>query len=296
MLRTRVSKALAVAVAVAFVGAAPSAGHAQERKLKVVSADTMPIPYAYVTVEGGIGQITDEKGEVSLGAGKQQTFTVRVQRIGYQPWFGKLDFPDTAAVVTVPLLRIAQSLSTVTVTGKAAVRSLQLTGFYDRWMMRQNGALSAVFIGPEELEFRHPDKITNVLRGLNGVSFRRSCEGEQVAFGVNGTCQMAILVDGQRQCPSSGCKGLFGGSGSTSGALSGASRGAQGARSASSQWSCDSPTNLNATNAVILDEVLNANDVAAIEVYARGGNVPVSLSAADQACGIIAIWTGSRKP
>jgi hypothetical protein len=285
----------AVACAAVIAAVLPSAGQGQTRRIKVVSADTMPIPFAYVTVEGGYGQITDEKGEVSLGAGNQQTLVVRVQRIGYQPWFGKIDAADTATVFRVPLLRIAQSLSTVTVTGTAAVNSLKLTGFYDRWMMRQKGALSAVFIGPEEIEFRHPDKITNVLRGLNGVAFRRSCEGEQVAFGVNGTCQMAILVDGNRQCPSSGCKGLFGGSGSTSGALSG-TKGTQTARSASSKWSCDSPDNLNATNSVILDQVVNANDVAAIEVYNRGGNIPVSLSASDQACGIIAIWTGSRKP
>ena len=283
------SSALAVALAAALVVALPSAGQAQLRKLKVVSSDSLPIVYAYVAVEGGVGQITDENGEVSLGAGKKQTLTLRVQRIGYQPWFGKLDLPDTAAVFTVQLARIAQSLSTVTVTGTAQTRSLKLTGFYDRWMMRQKGTLSAVFIGPEELEFRHPDKITNMLRGLNGVSFRRSCEGEQVAFGINGTCQMAILVDGNRQCPSSGCKGLDGG---TSGALSrirpserpGASGG------------CTSSLNLNATNAVILDQILNANDVAAIEVYNRGGNVPVTISASDQACGIIAIWTGSRKP
>jgi hypothetical protein len=268
----------------------PSAAQVQTRKIKVVSADTMPIPYAYVTVEGGYGQITDENGEVSLGAGKQQTLVVRVQRIGFQPWFGKIDAADTATVIKIPLLRIAQSLSTVTITGTAAVNSLKLTGFYDRWMMRQKGALSAVFIGPEEIEFRHPDKITNMLRGLNGVAFRRSCEGEQVAFGLNGTCQMAILVDGNRQCPSSGCKGMGSGGG---GALSG-SRAST--RSASSKWSCDSPDNLNATNSVILDQVLNASDVAAIEVYNRGGNIPVSLSASDQACGIIAIWTGSRKP
>lgn len=289
MLCRHPSSALAVALAAALVVALPSAGQAQLRKLKVVSSDSLPIVYAYVAVEGGVGQITDEKGEVSLGAGKKQTLTLRVQRIGYQPWFGKLDLPDTAAVFTVQLARIAQSLSTVTVTGTAQTRSLKLTGFYDRWMMRQKGTLSAVFIGPEELEFRHPDKITNMLRGLNGVSFRRSCEGEQVAFGINGTCQMAILVDGNRQCPSSGCKGLDGG---TSGALSrirpserpGASGG------------CTSSLNLNATNAVILDQILNANDVAAIEVYNRGGNVPVTISASDQACGIIAIWTGSRKP
>jgi len=165
---------LNVAAAAALIAGLPFAARGQERKLKVVSTDSTPVVYAYVTVQGGIGQITDENGEVSLGAGKKQTLTVRVQRIGYQPWFGKVDLPDTAAIVRIPLARIAQSLSAVTVTGNATTRALQLTGFYDRWMMRQKGALSAVFIGPEELEFRHPDKITNVLRGLNGVSFRRS--------------------------------------------------------------------------------------------------------------------------
>jgi hypothetical protein len=272
----------AVALATVIVAVLPSAGRGQTRKIKVVSADTMPIPYAYVTVEGGYGQITDENGEVSLGAGKQQTLVVRVQRIGYQPWFGKIDATDTATVFKVPLLRIAQSLSTVTITGTAAVNSLKLTGFYDRWMMRQKGALSAVFIGPEEIEFRHPDKITNVLRGLNGVEFRRSCEGELVAFSTTNRCPMAVLIDGNRQCPSRGCNGsatIIGGSGAQS-----------------SHPNCDDPRGLNATTAVIIDQFLNAGDVAAIEVYNRGGNVPVSISASDQACGIIAFWTGSRKP
>jgi hypothetical protein len=275
MLRIR----LAVALAAALVVALPSAGHAQLRKLKVVSSDSLPIVYAYVAVEGGVGQITDEQGEVSLGAGKRQTLTMRVQRIGYQPWFGKLELPDTAAVLTVQLARIVQSLSTVTVTGTAENRSLKLTGFYDRWMMRQKGTLSAVFIGPEEIEFRHPDKITNMLRGLNGVNFRRSCEGEQVAFSSMNNCPVAILVDGNRQCPSSGCKGIpprLGGGRSVAGTCS--------------------DNGLNASNAVLIDQIVNANDVVAIEVYNRGGNVPVTISASDQACGIIAIWTGSRKP
>lgn len=278
MLRSR----FAVALGIAVFAAAPSAGQAQARKVRVIAVDSTPIPYAYVAVEGGYGQITDEKGEVSLGAGKKQTLTVRVQRIGYRPWFGKLELPDTGVVLTVQLTRVAQSLATVNIKAAAEIRSLQMSGFYDRWMMRQKGALSAVFIGPEEIEFRHPDKITNMLRGLNGVTLRRSCEGEQVAFSSSAQCQMAILVDGVRQCPSMGCsadgKSVF-------------STGAQ-----SSRPNCDSPTTLNATTAVIIDQILNADDIAAIEVYNRGGNVPVSISASDQACGIIAFWTGSRKP
>ncbi|MFI5233103.1 MAG: hypothetical protein ACHQSE_11410 [Gemmatimonadales bacterium] len=273
---------LAVALGIAFVVAVPSAGTAQARKVRVIAVDSTPIPYAYVAIEGGAGQITDEHGEVSLGVGKKQTLVARVQRIGYQPWFGKLEVPDTGAVLTVQLARLAQNLAAVNVKGAAEVRMLQMAGFYDRWMQRQKGALSAVFIGPEEIEFRHPDKITNMLRGLNGVTLRRSCEGEQVAFSSSAQCQMAVLVDGVRQCPSKGC---------SADGSSVFSTGAQSARP-----NCDSPTTLNATNAVIIDQLLNADDIAAIEVYNRGGNVPVSISASDQACGIIAFWTGSRKP
>ncbi|MGH7655049.1 MAG: hypothetical protein ACREN6_10340 [Gemmatimonadaceae bacterium] len=279
MLRQR----LAVAIGFAFVAAVPSVVQAQSRKVRVIAVDSTPIPYAYVAIEGGAGQITDEHGEVSLGVGKKQTLTVRVQRIGYRPWFGKLELPDTGAVLTVQLARIAQSLAAVNVKATAEIRALQMSGFYDRWMMRQKGALSATFIGPEEIEFRHPDKITNMLRGLNGVEMRRSCEGEQVAFSTSNRCQMAILVDGVRQCPSRGCNTDSGGGVFSTGAQS-------------AKPNCDSPSTLNETDAVVIDLLLNADDVAAIEVYSRGANVPVSISASDQACGIIAFWTGSRKP
>jgi hypothetical protein len=47
---------------------------------------------------------------------------------------------------------------------------------------------------------------------------------------------------------------------------------------------------------VDINDLVDANDVAAIEVYTRGGNTPISLQVNDTACGVVAIWTGSRKP
>lgn len=268
-------------LAATLIACAPALANAQLRKLRVVSADSAPIVYAYITVEGGTGQITDERGEVSLGAGKKQTVTVNVRRIGYQPWFGKLELPDSAAVLTVTLPRLTQQLKEVRVTAVGtSTLSLPMKAFYDRWMMRQKGLLSAVFIGPEELEFRHPDKITNMLSGLNGVSFRRTDHNEPVAFGGNGTCQMAVVVDGVRQCPGKGCK--CDGCGSN-----GMSIGPRGGAK---------PDTLNEMSAVVLDRLVDANNVSAIEVYNRGGNMPVSLQVSDAGCGVIAIWTGSRKP
>ena len=272
MLRSLVEVAFATALVAAF----PSSGQGQLRKLRVVSSDTVPVPYAYVTVEGGGGLITDEKGEVSLGVGKQQTFVLRIQRIGYQPWFGKLDAMDTATVFTVPLVRIAQSLSTVTVTGTAEAKALKLTGFYDRWLMRQKGSLSATFIGPEEIERRHASRASDLLQGVLGVSLMHTDRGGMVAKGIGGTCYMAVLLDGQQLCPPKGCS-------------------PNNAPSLSAQRSRVMGGSIEDVT-VNINQYIDQNDIVAIEVYARGGNMPISLQAVDNACGVIAIWTGSRKP
>ena len=253
MRHTRFLFAALVAVAVA----PPTTVAAQRRTLTVVSSDSQPIVHAYVTVNGGSGQITDQKGEIDLGTGKAKALTVNVRRIGYQPWFGQVAFPDTAATVHLTLARIAQTLATVSISGsdsRAGV-SLLMKGFYDRWEMRQKGLLSATFIGPEELEFRHPDKITNVLYGLNGVRIVRNNKTGQLMVTSNqiidikkGYCPMAIVVDGHQ---------VQGGA---------------------------------------IDDLLSADDVTGIEIYSRGGNMPITMQVQDAACGAIAFWTGSRKP
>ena len=235
---------------------------AQARVIRVASSDGQPIAYANVSVEGGETRITDANGDASLGAGKRQTLTVRVRRIGFTPWFGKIELPDTAAVLLVSLPPLAQNLATVTVSGEQTIKSpLVLSGFYDRWIMRQKGLLSAVFISPEELEFRHPDRITNMLYGLNGVQMSRVC----VESTGRGACRpglvatrvacgpMAIVIDGIQQYPPKG-------------------------------------------GGVDIDMLLMASDVAAVEVYVRGGNMPVNFQFMDSRCGVIAFWTGSRRP
>lgn len=249
-----------------FCASLPVAAVAQSKTLRVISNERAPVPFAWVTIEGGSGRITDEQGQLALGQSSKKTLTVSIRRIGFKPWFGKLDLPDTAAVLTVTLETLSEKLSTVTVTGEAPIKSaLQLTGYYDRALMREKGLLSAVFIGPEELEFRHPSAVQDMLRGLNGITIR----SKDVAFSGNGTCPMAIVLDGIRQCPSNGCHTTGG---------NGPSIGGRG----------------QGPDLVHLSEI-EATAVAAIEVYNRGGNMPVSLQVSDPACGVIAIWTGSRR-
>ena len=220
--------------------------------------------YANISLAGGTTQITNEKGEIGLGAGKIHTVTTSVKRIGFTPWFGTIDFPDTASVVTITLAHAAQTLGEVRVTGQKNPSSRFVQGFYDRWMDRQKGLLSATFIGPEELEFRHPDAITNVLRGINGLClFQVSGDSHKVVVmsSRNTTlmpnqgcpnCPVAIVIDGMQQySPGSGAQ--------------------------------------------YIDELLSAYDVMAVEVYPRGGNMPMSLQVNDTKCGVVAFWTGSRR-
>ena len=249
----------------------PANVFAQMTVLKVIGSDTVPVPFAWVSVEGGTASITDEKGTVSLGATRHRTLTVEVRRIGYQPWFGKLEFPDTATTLAVMLPRIAQQLAGVTVTGQAVKTQLELVGFYDRWMQRQKGTLSATFIGPEELEKRHPSRTSDMLYGLNGVTMVHADNGAVCAKGNGGSCFMTVLVDGNvlRPSPPMICPG-----------------------SATAHIGRVPTAGPGGPD---INQYIDANEVAAIEIYARGGNMPISLQAADNACGVMAIWTGNRK-
>jgi hypothetical protein len=261
-------------VAEGIADTSAAAANGTMHTLRVISPDGQPVVYANVSLAGGTTRITNEKGELPLGAGRVHNATASVKRIGFSPWFGTIDFPDTASVVTITLTHVAQYLGEVRITGQKNPSSPFVQGFYDRWLMRQKGLLSATFIGPEELEFRHPVKITDMLRGLNGV-----CIGPAVITRDGGKttglssqvyafashfgsvtpnmgcplCPMAIVIDGQQQYPPS------------------------------------------EPGVVSINKIIRAGDVMAIEVYARGGNMPIGLQVNDTKCGVIAFWTGSRK-
>jgi hypothetical protein len=270
-----VIRALVLAIALAAV--APSRALSQATILKVIGSDSVPVPFAWVAVQGGVASITDERGLLSLGTGRRQTLTVEVRRIGYKPWFGKLDLADTTAASTVVLPRIVQELPGVTVTGEQVKSRLEQAGFYDRWLMRQKGTLSATFIGPEEIEKRHVSRASDLLQGVLGVSLQHTDRGSIIAKGIGGSCYMTVLLDGQRLCPPAGCSVVA----NNAPSLSPVPNRTMGS-------SIDDIT-------VNINQYVNQNDIAAIEVYARGGNMPISLQSVDNACGVIAIWTGSKR-
>lgn len=244
---------------------------AQATVVRVLGSDSAAVPFAWVSVEGAAARITDDAGSVSLGASRHKTLSIEVRRIGYQPWFGKLDAADTASVLIVTLSRLTQQLAGVTITGRADQSHLESVGFYDRWMQRQKGLLSATFIGPEEIEKRHPARVSDMLSGLNGVTMISGSSGAMCARGNGGSCFMTVLIDGNvlRPAPPTVC---YGASSLHIGQVAG-----------------------SGIAGPDINLYVDANSLAAIEVYARGGNMPVSLQGVDNACGVLAIWTGTRR-
>ena len=252
--------------AFAVLSVAAAALRAQDRVLQVVTADSEPVTYAFVQANGGHAQLTDETGRVSLGRGKKQMFDVEVRRIGFTPYFGKIELPDTAVTIRIVLSRLAQQLNALQVTSKKSKTSLELSGFYQRWLEMQKGATSAIFIGPEEIEKRNASRVSALLGGVNGINLTRTSNGHMVVTtGGGGSCPAAVIVDGRQVCPTGGCNFL------------------------------DYSRGFTDQNVVLIDEVIDINSVAGVEVYKRGGNMPSAFHV-DGECGAVALWTGSRKP
>jgi hypothetical protein len=278
-MRPHIARKLAAA---AFALGISSGLRAQSSVVRVIGNDSVPIPFATVVVQGGTPSITDAQGRLSM-VGRHQSLNAEIRRIGYSPWFGKIELPDTAATITIMMAPVGQQLGSITITGEKIKTQLQMVGFYDRWQDRQKGVLSATFIGPEELEKRHPSRLTDMLYGLSGVTMVRTPSGGMVAKGTGGTCFMTVMLDGAKLCPPLGCH-VF------------ASTAQNATQIVPPPRSPGEPTNATLDDTgVDLNRYIQANDVSAIEVYTHGGNMPASLQVTDNACGVIAIWTGSRR-
>lgn len=278
-------------VAMALAASAPLCAYAQKEnsKLKVIGVDSVPIPFVLVTVDGDTPLITDERGELSLGNMHDKTVSLEVRRIGYKAVVGTFEFPDTATVMDVILWRIAQNLQPVVVAGARAKSSLELAGFYSRWLHKQlKGPQGSTFIGPETIDQRKPAVTTDLLSKVLGVTLQTDTRGVRVPMGTGllptvgstfsrvapassndrGACYMTVMVDGRTVCPNVGCHYVFP---------------SEPAGSRADDHSVD------------IDKLVAAQDIAGIEVYPHRDGMPDYAMKVYEGCGVVSIWTKQRQ-
>lgn len=158
--------------------------------IRVVDADSVPIPFALVSVAGRSAQAANADGLVPLPDDRRPDWPVRVQRIGYRPYDGRLGEVVAGATRIVSLAPLGTTLDAVrTIAPRETM--LSRTGFYDRMERRRGSAFVGEFITPEELDLRAVGRITSVLTGRQYV---------QVANGQlfgRGGCRMNVFLDGK---------------------------------------------------------------------------------------------------
>ncbi|MDP1890285.1 MAG: carboxypeptidase-like regulatory domain-containing protein [Gemmatimonadaceae bacterium] len=234
--------------------------------VRVRDGNGVPIAHALVEVEGGRGRVADDSGRVFIDAAPD-SLRMKVRRIGHAPFVGRVGRARSGEFA-VTLKSLAQALAAVTVIERSVKSPLELAGFYDRVQRAQRGTFNADFITPEELDGRQGARPTDLFQGRRFVSVVRT-QGQysQTYLQGRGRCNMTVYLDGRLLQPEPP-------RGRASSARSG--------------------------GVVPIDELVNLNEVAAIEIYASAANAPAEMiplvgSAQQGACGIVAIWTGGRR-
>lgn len=255
----------------ATVTFAPCTALAQQTANVVVRDDAgRVVPFAVVTLVGGVTRIADDSGRAQLDIASRDSVRLQVRRIGYREHFAWVRRgPDGAFAVT--LQAVARALEEVEVTA-AANTPLARTGFYDRVERVKKGAFTAEFISPEELEARNAMQISRLLEGRRAIRVGRK-SGQPVILGRGG-CGMTVIVDGTRI------------TGMVEDDVVG-----EAPQSITPRSGPGSPNTLS------IDQVVNGNEVMAIEIYPSTANAPAELIplGGRGSCGMVVIWTGGRK-
>jgi hypothetical protein len=255
-------------------GTTITAAEAQDRRLLVADSAGTPIPFAMVTLPGGTRRVGTDSGYASVGkVALGDSIKLVVRRVGYAPFEGWVR--AVADPLVVRLSPLARALAAVTVSERANT-PLARTGFYDRLERSRRGTAGGRFITPEELDLRNPSHISQMLGGESQVKLVRQM-GKVLLTGRGHGCAMTVLIDGMR--------------------LSGMVEEVY-----TQEGIAEHRNDPRAIEQFLLarqtvDDVVSALSVAAIEIYPRASSAPVEIQrhAGAEACGIVAIWTGSRQ-
>ena len=171
--------------------------HAERKQIETSSAwltvldrDSVSIPFASVSVDGGRTLLTGLDGRVRLPRNVKGPVAVQVRRIGYTPFVGAITPRVSDGAYRVQLFRSAERLAEVTVVAPR-VTMLSRTGFYDRAERVRRGAHLGAFLTPEDVERRPFGSAANLISGMQYVWMNPNGSP-----GGRGGCAHQVLVDG----------------------------------------------------------------------------------------------------
>lgn len=243
-----------------------SAGTEQPAVLRIraVTADGTPVPFTNVAAQGRAVRVANAEGVVEYDLAPSDSIRVTARRIGYKPiaaWVSRDSLGFRVVMEPLPT-----QLAAVTITDRLDT-PLARRGFYDRMERVRRGAFAARFFTPEELDQRNPSRLSQLLQGESMVRFSRDQRGRMILLGRGVDCAMTILLDGQRM----------------SGTLEDAINNPHMYRDRSILTA--------------VDDLAPGASIAAVEIYGSAAAAPVELQqvAGAAGCGIVAIWTGSRR-
>lgn len=260
-----------------LLGVALSAATADAQsaiRIRVIDPLGVPVPFANVSVNGGLVAITDSLGVAPVRTQKRDSIELRVRRIGYKEFFGFVR-NDSLGELSLTLTPLARLLAEVRIEDRQNT-TLSRTGFYNRAERVRNGAILGEFLTPELLDERNAASVSRALSGQRYVTVGRM--GSRPVLLGRGGCAMTVLLDGQR----------------LAGQLEEA-------------IVEETPTSINRSGTATrnagrpdllfdIDQVVSGLSVMAIEIYPSTANAPFELQrlGGRGSCGIIAIWTGPR--
>lgn len=257
---TRIRWAAGPIVVALLALAGPRVIGAQDlRTVRGVVADSGGRTVAYVSLDGGAKYraLTNAVGEFTLSVPPNVGLDVNVRRIGFLPTRFRVE-PGSDTTIRVTVQQLAVLMTTQIVRAQQQIRTLELRGFYERMLEHQRGALVGVFILPEEIEMRNPQRVSQLLEARQGVQVRRfgACNIIATCYRVmgQGGCAATVFLDGQRLNSLAAASG-------------------------------------NASAAPPVDELIPVSSVSAVEVYPRGALAPPKYQAFGGTCAIVLIWT-----
>jgi hypothetical protein len=247
---------------------------------RVTDTEGAPLSYASIQLNGGRRFMADDSGRFTMPS-QSGRFSLLVRRIGFSPEELTIDAtPDTA--IRVRMTAVATALPEQRITGRAAFRSLDLSGFYRRMRDAERGVNHGYFITPEDFEFRKPNQITQMAEGTPAVFVARDPSGDPRKYRLLGApCKPREIPGGP---PDRSCVIAIG-STSTAGAR---------------LYRCVMTVFLDRVRIVgrtggstddLVNEMVLPSSVAAMEIYPRGTGAPPEFQPMNGSCGVVLIWT-----